>query len=394
MGFPMQRGLIDWKACENIAISAYKKMDLEAPEPSRKVGTLSPAEKTILGIVRALSRDVSIMVLDEPTSSLAIPDVQYLHASLSKLKKKGLSIIYVTHKLQEIFDVCDSVTILREGKKVSEGQLTEYTIQSFVEHMLGRKLAPNTALQTNNETEEKIIRVTGLGIEENTISFDINKNEILGLVGLRGAGHEIFARMLTGDVKARKGSLTIHGEDIDLTTNIPARMKSKISLLPADRQRESTFPGMNLVENLFPGGLNRFNKLSWIPLRRERERSVSEIEKYDVRPPQPDKLIDQLSGGNQQKIVIARVFHLQQNLVILEEPTAGVDVGSKFQIHEFIRDAVNSGTAVLLISSDFEEVAHLCTRVLVMNQGLITDEIHGSEISSERLTVAASSVRV
>ena len=393
IGFPMRRGFIDWKTCDEFAINAYKKMDLDAPDPARKVGTLSPAEKTILGIVRALSRDVSIMVLDEPTSSLTIPDFHYLHVSLSKLKKKGLSVIYVTHKLQEIFDVCDSVTILREGKKVSEGSLSEYTIQSFVEHMLGRKLSSNSDHQTNYANEEAIIRVTDLGTDENTITLDINKNEILGLVGLRGAGHEMFARMLTGDIKASKGSVLIHGEEINLATSIPARMKSKISLLPADRQRESTFPGMTLVENLFPGGLNRFKKLSWIPLKRERDGTTHEIEKYDVRPPHPDKLIDELSGGNQQKVVIARVFYLQQNLVILEEPTAGVDVGSKFQIHEFVREAANKGTAVLLISSDFEEVAHLCTRVLVMSQGLVREELRGSEISSDRLTFAASLVR-
>jgi ribose transport system ATP-binding protein len=391
MGFPRRAGLINWRGVWRQAEESYDRMGLTAPASTMLVGRLLPAEKALLGIVRALATDARLAVLDEPTASLPAPDVQYLLDALLNLRRSGTPILYVTHRLQELYGVADSVTILRGGRKVAEGPISDFTVDDLVEQMLGRTLSERAVITIAPGDAAPIVRAEGLAVGGAEVSFELGHGEILGIVGLRGSGHEVIGRALAGAEKITGGSLTVGGDVISSRATILDRLRDGIALLPADRQRESTLPGMSLVENLFPGGVSISGSPWWISHSRERERTLAECTTYDVRPLQPALPIDQLSGGNQQKVVVARVLGGHRKLVVLEEPTAGVDVGSKFEIHEFVRKAAATGTGVIVVSSDFEEVSQLCTRVLIVVDGHITGEVSGAEITEERLIVLASS---
>jgi ribose transport system ATP-binding protein len=393
-GFPKTGGLITWSQVWARTVEAYERMNLAAPSPRQLVGRLSAAEKALLGIVRALAKDATVAVLDEPTASLPAPDVAYLLDALRSLKASGTSILYVTHRLQELHDVADSVTVLRGGRLVAEGAVSDYPVDRLVEAMLGRSIDSVPASEAAAVDGPEILRVDGLTVRgAPEVSFSVHAGEIVGVMGLRGAGQEAIGRAIAGAERSTGGTLRLDGVAVT-GSGVAARMKSGIALLPADRQRESTFPGMSVAENLFPGPRNRSNGSRWIGRRRESSRTDAVIAEFDVRPALPALPIDQFSGGNQQKVCVARVLGQDQRLVILEEPTAGVDVGSKFEIHRFIRAAAASGTGVIVVSSDVEEITQLCTRVLVVVNGGIDAEATDDQITEENLIVLASSAPV
>jgi len=390
VGFPRRGGLIDWSQVWELASSTYAKMDLDPPPPKLPAGRLSAADKALLGIVRAISRDARLAVLDEPTASLPAPEVAYLLAALRKLRESGTAILYVTHRLPELFAVADSVTILRSGRRVSDGPMSDYDVDSLVEHMLGRRTRERISAGTPPVPGRVVVTVEGLQpAGGQPVDFEIRHGEILGLVGLRGAGQDQIGRAMTGAVPTLAGTLHVDGAGFRPSDDLRARMAKGVVLLPADRQRESTGPGMSVQENLFPGPRNRSGSL--INSSAERTAATALLNRYDVRPRRPEMPIDQLSGGNQQKVCVARLLSRPQKLVVLEEPTAGVDVGAKADIHDLVRDAAASGVAVLVVSSDLEEVAALCTRALIVRAGAVVDEATGHDLTEERLTVLAAS---
>ncbi|MBF4160766.1 sugar ABC transporter ATP-binding protein [Nocardioides acrostichi] len=394
-GFPRAAGLIDWRRVWSSAQAAYERMSLDAPAPRTLVGRLSAAEKALLGIVRALAKDASVAVLDEPTASLPAPDVAYLIDALRRLKESGTAILYVTHRLQELYEIADSVTVLRGGRKVAEGPMGDYGVDRLVEAMLGRPVASVPVTEETTRGDDVVLVVDRLVVRDAPpVSFTVGAGEIVGVVGLRGAGQEAIGRAVAGAEPSTTASLVLNGVDVGRSRGVGGRMRHGIALLPADRQRESTFPGLSLVENLFPGPRNRSGGGGLLAVAAEQERALAAITSYDVRPPRPALPIDQLSGGNQQKVCVARVLGQAQRLVVLEEPTAGVDVGSKLEIHNFVRAAAESGTGVLVVSSDVEEITQLCTRVLVVVNGAITAEATGEAITDENLIVLASSAPV
>lgn len=392
-GFPKTAGLIRWPGVWEQALAVYDQMGVEPPDPRSRVGHLSPADKALLGIVRALSLNSPLAVLDEPTASLPAGDVEYLLSALRRLRQSGTSILYVTHRLAELFAVADTVTVLRGGRAVADGTISDFTVDSLVEAMLGRSLeaavrAPGA--QTAAE-QPPIIRVRDLRWEGGgPLSFTVQPGEVLGLVGLRGAGHEKVGQVLAGAMPATSGSLTLGEEQLDNRGSVAGRMRKGLVALPPDRQREAVFPGMSLLENLFPGRINSALGGAVLNPRRERRRAIDTLTRYDVRPLSWSATIDHLSGGNQQKVAVARVLDRDQRLVILDEPTAGVDVGSRFEIHQFVRKAAAAGTGIIVVSSDFEEMSTLCTRVLIIADGVITGELSGERITQDQMLILAS----
>lgn len=391
-GFPRRRSVIDWPKVMKQAAEAYERIGLVPPRPTGLVGRMLPAEKAVLGIVRSLAVHASIAVLDEPTASLPAPDVAYLLGALRKLRDSGTAILYVTHRLPELFEIADEITVLRGGRTVDNGPIEEFTVGRLVAAMLGREIDEEPPAAGGGSRGVPTVRVRGVRATGcRPATFDVHEGEILGLVGLRGAGQEHIGRAIAGAEVCHAGSVVIGGAEIGPAAGLRDRMRHGIALLPADRQRESTFSGLQLTENLFPGDMNPSGSHRWIARRREAERAKGLIAEYAVRPPQTDNLIDQLSGGNQQKVCVARVLAPEQKLIVLEEPTAGVDVGSKFDIHGYVRDAARAGTAVIIVSSDFEEVSNLCTRALIVVDGEIVGDVGPDETSVDRLTVLAAS---
>jgi ribose transport system ATP-binding protein len=391
-GYPRAAGLINWSEVWRRASEIYHAMGVVPPDPRSRVGTLNAASKAVLGIVRALSREAKVIVLDEPTASLPEPDALHLFEVMRKLRAQGTSAIYVSHRLNELFGLVDRITVLRDGRHVRTAPISEVTPASLVEDMLGRAVDLTHVVHAERSRGAPVLEVTDLQIRTlGPISFGVEAGEIVGLVGLRGAGQETIGRAIFGESRADAGRIRLDGTELSGEDDIPERVAAGIALLAGDRVRESAFSGMSLRENLFPDPALTHTS-NWRPLSpaAERQRTQAVLTKFDVRPANSEAMIDWLSGGNQQKVFVARWLGSGARVYILEEPTAGVDIGAKLAIHRMVRDTADAGAAVLVVSSDFEEVAALCDRALIIARGQIIGELRGTALTVDNLVARSS----
>lgn len=386
-GFPRTCGFISWKRVWAQARDIYLAMGVDAPDPRVPVGSLSAASKAVLGIVRALSQEASIVVLDEPTASLPGPDAQHLFNILKRLRASGKSILYVSHRLNELFGLVDSVSIFRDGRHVRSTAIDDLTADAIVRDMLGRDLELHHPSAAAARQEAALLEVADLCTgDQGPLSFSIAPGEVVGLVGLRGAGHEMIGRAIFGAQPQSSGVVRLGGEEIVPGLPISGRIAKGIALLSGDRLQESAIGGMTIRENLFPNVANSLGGLFRpIQATREVDRVTSVLDRFDVRPRNESALIDWLSGGNQQKVFVGRWLETGARLYIMEEPTAGIDIGAKTTIHGILRASAAGGAAVLVVSSDFEEVASLCDRALVIVRGAIAAELIGASLTLEGL---------
>jgi ribose transport system ATP-binding protein len=391
-GYPRKRGLIDWQAVMRQVAPLYAAMNVEPPDPERLVVTLSLAEKAILGIVRSLAGKPRALVLDEPTAALPEADAQRLFEAIRRLRDAGTSIIYVSHRLNELFGLADRVTVFRDGRHVHTTAIRDTKPEQLIAQMLGRPLESVEIARHDAARQPAVLRVEDLVVEgRGPLSFEASPGEVLGLVGLRGGGQEAAGRAIFGALAADAGRIVLDGRAMPRTRDIGARIRAGIVLLAGDRMRESTFPGMTLAENLFPNPLIMARSL-WQPRAPAIERQTvhARLEQFDVRPRNPGSLIDWLSGGNQQKVCLARWLEARARVVILEEPTAGVDIGAKLSIHQMLRKAAVDGAAVIVVSSDLEEVAAVCDRALVIDRGRVAAELAGRALTMDALIARSS----
>ncbi|WP_277188164.1 sugar ABC transporter ATP-binding protein [Caballeronia sp. BR00000012568055] len=391
-GYPKKGGLIDWPETMRQATRLYAAMDIEPPDPERLVVTLSLAEKAILGIVRSLAGKPRALVLDEPTAALPEADAQRLFDAVRRLRDAGTSIIYVSHRLNELFGLADRVTVFRDGRHVHTTPIADTRVEKLVEQMLGRAFHHIESDRTDTTRAAPVLRVESLMVEgRGPLTFDASPGEVLGLVGLRGGGQEAAGRAIFGALQAESGRVLLDGRALPAKDDIRERIQAGIVLLAGDRMRESTFPGMTLGENLFPNPLLA-RRTIWQAQRPAAERDTvrARLDQFDVRPRNPTSLIDWLSGGNQQKVVLARWLEARARVVILEEPTAGVDIGAKLAIHQMLRAAAAEGAAVIVVSSDLEEVAAVADRALVIDRGRVVSEVGGAALSMDALIAASS----
>jgi ribose transport system ATP-binding protein len=386
-GFPRTCGFISWKRVWTQAQDIYLAMGVDAPDPRALVGTLSAASKAVLGIARALSQETRIVVLDEPTASLPGPDAQHLFDILKRLRASGTSILYVSHRLNELFGLADNVTIFRDGRHVRSSSIEALTPDAIVRDMLGHGLELHHNSATEARREPALLDISDLCTgDQGPMSFSVAPGEVVGLVGLRGAGHEAIGRTIFGARRQSAGTVRLGGEEIAADLSIADRIAKGIALLSGDRLQESAIGGMTVRENLFPNAAKLAGGLCKpIRLDREADRVVSLLDRFDVRPRSESALIDWLSGGNQQKVFVGRWLATGARLYIMEEPTAGVDIGAKGMIHRILRDIAAEGAAVLVVSSDFEEVASLCDRALVIARGAIAAELSGTSLTLDGL---------
>ncbi len=391
-GFPRRHGLIDWRGVWSQTREIYAAMQIAAPDPRLQVGALGAAGRAILGIVRALARPSEIVVLDEPTASLPEPDAQHLFAVLRTLRAGGKSIVYVSHRLNELAGLADRVTVLRDGRRVRTARLADTTPKQLVQDMLGREIEIEAGTHAGSVASKPLLAVSGLWIaRRGPVDFALAAGDVIGLVGLRGAGQEAIGRAIFGAARADAGEIRLDGVRLPPDEGIAERIGRGIALLAGDRGRESGFSGMTVQENMLPSARIAGDS-AWrlMAPRREWRRVAARLERFDVRPRDPGALIDWLSGGNQQKVFVGRWLESKARLLVMEEPTAGVDVGAKFAIHRLLRDAAVAGAGVLVVSSDFEEVATLCDRALVIGRGRITAELSGRDLTVDNLCACAS----
>ena len=363
LGYSRKGGMIRWAQVESFAAEALLKVDCTF-DPTTRVEDLTRTEKSLVAIARALAVDSEFLVLDEPPASLPADEVGRLFEALRPLRERGVGMIYVSHRLDEIFQIADRVAVLRDGA------------------MVGVRSIAHT-------TPEELVQKIGSVGEVGPLSFTLKRNEIVGLVGLRGAGHEDISRALFG-VEHHTGAVTLNGETPDLASP-QAALNSGIGLVARDRTEESVAMNLTIRENTFlnPAALGR-GLLSLVMPAREAEQASEIGDDLGLSPNDPTLAIEALSGGNQQKVVIGRWLATKRRLLLCEDPTAGVDVGAKAEIYALLNRALAEGIGILVVSTDFEEIATICHRAIVFSQGAIVDELSGSRLTSENLIQSAS----
>ena len=389
MGFPRRFGLIDWKQVERNARRVLGHVGCDI-DPRRRVFTLTRAEKSLLAIGRALDADARVLVLDEPTASLPMADVQRMFALLRQLRERGVAMIYVSHRLDEIMDISDRAAVMRDGKLVGTRVTQEASAAELVELIVGSKFDASLPKARGDGTETLLTLDAVYAANAGPVTLQARRGEVLGLIGLRGAGHEAIGRMLFGLMELERGRILIGGRSV-APRNPAQAIALGIGLVAADRIDENLGASLSVQENLFPNpALALGTLMARLVPQAESADAQRLIRQFDINPPAPHAEIQNLSGGNQQKVVLARWMNLKLPLLILEEPTAGVDVGAKRQIYEILREQADAGVCVLVISTDFEEVANVCTRAMVFRGGTVACELDGAGLSVARLLVAAA----
>lgn len=387
LGYSMKAGLINWKKVEKFAAEALAKVGCDF-DPTTRVQDLSRTEKSLVSIARALAVDCDFLVLDEPTASLPADEVERLFEALRPLKEQGVGMIYVSHRLDEIFQIADRVAVLRDGEMVGLRSIDHTTPEELVYMIVGRKT--RQVMKANSDLGAEVLKVENMRVEAaGPVNFELRQNEILGLVGLRGAGHEHVSRALFG-VEPFEGSVRLLGDTPDLTSP-QAALQSGIGLVARDRTEESVAMSLNIRENTFlnPQAVGR-SLMSFLSPRAESKLAKTIGDSVALSPNDQSMSIESLSGGNQQKVVIGRWLATKRKLLICEDPTAGVDVGAKAEIYALLNQAMDNGVGIIIVSTDFEEVAAICHRAIVFSQGAIAGQLTGAELTTENLIQAAS----
>ena len=380
-------GLIDRKAMRNRARKALARLDIDI-DVSESLSSYSIAVQQLVAIARALDVDCKLLILDEPTSSLDENEVNELFAVMRKLRDEGMAIIFITHFLDQVYAVSDRITILRDGQKVGTYRASELTRVEMVAKMLGKSLVENTPQEnTKHETSndgEVILDVTNLGRRGmvHPVTFQVRKGEQVGFAGLLGAGRSEVAQLLFGVESRDSGQLTMHGKPLPSMFWSPRKaVKAKIALIAEDRKVTGIIPDLTVRENIMLA--LQASKGIWNTLSPREQQDLTDkyIQLLGIKTPDGEQQVKNLSGGNQQKVLIARWLATQPDLMILDEPTRGIDVGAKAEIEALTKELCEKGMAVIFISSELEEVVRDCGRVVVLRDRRKIGELSGEQVS-------------
>ncbi len=387
VGYARKAGRIDWSATEARARVALAHVEADF-EPTARVASLSRTEKSLVAIARALAVECDFLVLDEPTASLPADEVERLFKALRPLRDKGVGMIYVSHRLDEIFQIADRVAVLRDGVMVGMRDIAHTNAEDLVSLIVGRKA--REIARPDAEEGSEVLSVANLHTRNvSNVSFQVQRGELVGLVGLRGAGHEDVGRALFG-LEPHEGTVLLDGVTPNLE-NARAAMQSGIGFVARDRVVESIAPALSVRENAFINPAATKRGLFSLLGRRTEDAMAQELgARVGLSPNDPTLAIEALSGGNQQKVVVGRWLDTGRRFLIAEDPTAGVDVGAKAEIYHLLYEALASGMGVLVVSTDFEEVANICHRAIVFSRGRIVSELRDVSLSTQSLIQAAS----
>ncbi|MFN2339780.1 MAG: sugar ABC transporter ATP-binding protein [Halanaerobium sp.] len=390
--FPKKKGgRIDWNKLNQNAREAIKKLGCQF-EPSDLVQDLTVAHQQMVEIARAISYDANIVIFDEPTASLTQEEIKVLYKNIELLKEQGIGIVYISHKLDEIFEVSDNITVLRDGKLVDTLETDKTDEPEITKKMIGRNIEDFFASKKIKEYGEEVIRVEGLSRknEFEDMNFSIKKGEVLGLYGLLGAGRTEVVETIFGIRKADSGTIYLNGQEVNIE-NSKIAVSNGIGLVPESRKEQGLVLGMSTLDNMSLAKLPVTHNNGFI-----KQNEVNDIfDKYKARlsisTTGPGQKVMNLSGGNQQKIVIGKWLCLDPDLLILDEPTIGIDVGSKAEIHNLIGELAEKGMAVLVISSEIPEILGVSHRIITMHQGKQTGEFTDEEVTEAKLIESITS---
>lgn len=379
-------GFVDWNEMRAQAARMLQRLNAGHLNPDRWVRELKVGEKQIVEIAKALMNESRLLIMDEPTSALNQVEVAALFKVIKELRAQGVTILYVSHRLDEIFELADVVTVMRDGMHIATQPLHDLTREQLIEQMIGRKLEAVFPPRPPRAGKDLLLEVEGLtsGRQLVDVSFSLYRGEVLAVAGLSGSGKTELGRALYGDLPIERGRLTLRGQPYRPAPGTAIR--HRLVYLPEDRKAEGTFQEMSVRRNISIGILDRLaTPLGFLKPQQERELVMEQIRRLDIKTPHMDQEIINLSGGNQQKVVLARCLSIDPEIFVLVEPTQGIDVGVKFEVYQFIIDQVAAGRSVLLISSEIAEIIGLSHRVLVMRDGRIAAELDTERTTQEEI---------
>ncbi len=379
-------GFINWKKVDSDAAKLLSKFKIQDNIEDQVISDIPVACRYILAIERALYRESKIIFMDEPTASLTKNEVDRLFDIISDLKNAGISIVYVSHKLEEIFTICDRVTVLREGKKISTDYIVNTDMGKIIYNMLGETLKEKFPKQ-KVEIGDELLSVLNLRSDAVAeTSFKLHKGEILGLVGLVGSGRTELATLIFGVDKKKQGEIYINGNTVEIE-NPRQAIKNGVCLIPEDKQNQGLILNMLITENVTLSNLYNYcvSRFGFIKFSKERKTVGDYVRKLRIKTKSVFTKVQQLSGGNQQKVVIARGVDTKSKVFIFDEPTKGIDVGAKTEIYLLIQELVKRGNGVIFISSEVEEILGITDRFFIMHDGKIVGEHKPESITADKV---------
>lgn len=373
------RAFVSWSQMKVTAQKALDRLGLQM-DLDAKLSDLSVGKQQLVAIARALVSDCKLLIMDEPTSSLSRMEVGYLFQATAGLKRDGIAIVFIGHKFDELYRICDAATVLRDGQYIASGKLSDFSQDQLVELMVGRKLS-NLYHKSPVSFGEELLKVNSLTKDGQfkDISFSLKAGEILGMTGLVGAGRSELASTIFGLNPPDQGSVTLNGKEVNLKS-ANACIEAGLAFVPESRQTQGLAMKLSMQQNTTLSILKRIARFSCF-LGRKTERALTEhyIQKLLIRPPYPDIQVGKLSGGNQQKVVLAKWLATSPSVLILDEPTNGVDIGAKAEIYKVINEMAQSGVGIILISSELPEVLSMSDRIAVMCEGRLTGILDAKE---------------
>jgi ribose transport system ATP-binding protein len=388
---PHRFGSIDLRRMNRESAEILARYGIIA-DVKRPLGELGLGIQQMVAVARAVSADAGVVIMDEPTSSLEPREVDRLLEVVGKLKNQGVAIVYVSHKLDEIFRACDKVTVLRDGKLVSTGPVAGLNRLQLISRMLGRDAEELESARTKFgggggiAGEEPVLAASGLQrkfvLED--ISLVVRPGEVVGLAGLLGSGRSETAKAIFGAMPLDSGTVTVEGEQLPRST--PAsRIRNGVAMLPEDRKAEGVIPGMSIADNIALASLDQLSRGGFVSRKKQADIVDVFMKRLRIKASGPDQKVRELSGGNQQKVLLARLLCLNPKVLLLDEPTRGIDVGAKAEVQALIAELAEKGLGVVLISSELEEVVEGSDTVLVLRDGAALGSLFGDDISEDAI---------
>ncbi len=389
---PMNRGpFVDWKTLYSQARALLDRLGSDLTEKA-KVSGLSIAQQQVVEIAKALSSEAKIMVMDEPTAALTTKEVAALFKLIRWLKDQGISVIYISHRLEELFMIGERVTVLRDGKWIDTKKVSEVDKTELIRKMVGRELTQEFPKRQFTRGRE-VLRVEHISRNDalHDISFSVYQGELLGIAGLVGAGRTELARVIFGADRKDSGDMYLDGKRLEITSPLDA-IRNGIALLTEDRNRQGLILDMSVRENITLSNLSALTKGHFIS--REKERNVVNkfVRDLRIKTPSIKQIVRNLSGGTRQKVVLARWMFTESKIIIFDEPTRGIDVGAKLEIYHLINNLIERGIAVVMISSELLEIMGMCDRIAVMCRGRIAGIVDRTETTQEEIMLLATGV--
>lgn len=379
---------VNYQHMKKVAEQAFRLFDVDI-DPSIAVYELLSSKQQIVEISRAIFRKTKLLIMDEPSAPLSVAEVEKMFTVVNKLREQGVSIIYISHRMEEIFKISDKVTVMRDGQKIITLKTSETNRSELVNYMVGRELKESfpTRKPATDQVVLKIENVSGNG--DTNIFLEVNKGEIVGLAGLVGAGRTELARVIYGVDKLESGRVFVRGKEVKISSPSKA-IRNGIGMIPEDRKQHGCLLTRSIKTNISLSILPRISVAGFINARKEKECTIELAEKLNIKAPNLEQQVSNLSGGNQQKVVVAKTLATDCEVMIFDEPTRGIDVGAKQEIYKLISNLAEEGKAILLITSEMEELIGLSDRIVVLSEGRIQGEILKDDFSQARILEMAS----